>query len=192
MTLQANDQTKLKAQDRRGSTCPCQMVSFSPRLANDPRWPRRRSGIWQNLTDSSSLQFKNLRGDKNIDQPHKRSHSFHCHIFNCRAYEDEEAEIEDMIDHILENPEMLYDDTDSEMVKRDNVGQDTFFAGRGKRESAHEVRFLTLGGLLGPKNVMSPYSLWSSRIFGPISPIRNRPLPPVQLSGGIGKAQKVF
>ena len=73
VTLQANDQTKLKAQDRRGSTCPCQMVSFSPRLANDPRWPRRRSGIWQNPTDSSSLQFKNLRGDKNIDQPHKRS-----------------------------------------------------------------------------------------------------------------------
>ena len=84
-----------------------------------------------------------------------------------------------MIDHILENPEMLYDDTDSEMVKRDNVGQDTFFAGRGKRESAHEVRFFTLGGLLGPKNVVSPYSLWSSVVFGPISAIRNRPLPPV-------------
>ena len=70
MTLQANDQTKLKAQDRRGSTCPCQMVSFSPRLANGPRWPRRRSGIWQNLMDSSSLQFKNLKGDKNIDHTH--------------------------------------------------------------------------------------------------------------------------
>jgi len=63
-----------------------------------------------------------------------------------RAYEDEEAEIEDMIDHILENPEMLYDDTDSEMVKRDNVGQDTFFAGRGKRESAHEDDSVALEG----------------------------------------------